>query len=180
MIIAKSDKCELITRKIEDFDWYWYWLNNGDWRNTDTPWEITLPTEKEEIKNAFERGINRENEGMKTRVWIAANNKKIGSLNSYGIKKEKNSIKIGIGIYESKYRGLGIAQSALKLWINYYFENFDISRIELDTYSFNIPMIKTAEKIGFKLEKIEKNIREWKNNKIDKYFYYIINDKLIL
>lgn len=173
MIIANSDKCKLIARKIDDFDWYWFWLNNGDWRNTDAPWEITLPTEKEEIKNAFIKAINKENEGMKTRVWIVSNKIKIGSLNSYGFNKEKKSVKIGIGIYEPEYRGLGIAQSALKLWIKYYFENYDILRIELDTYSFNIPMIKTAEKTGFKLDKIENNVREWNNNKVHKYFYYL-------
>jgi len=173
MVIAKSEKCSLVSRQLEDFDWFWYWLNNGDWRDTDAPWEITLPEEKENIKNAFIKGIIKENFGIKTRVWIVTNEMKIGSLNAYGFNKEKKSVKIGIGIYKPEYRGLRIAQSALNLWIKYYFENFDITRIELETYNFNIPMIKTAEKIGFILGKIQNNIREWNNNKIDKYYYYM-------
>ena len=53
----------------------------------------------------------------------------------------------------------------------------DLLRIELDTYDFNKPMLRTAEKIGLKLEKIEKNIREWNNNKIDKHRFYIKKDE---
>ncbi|PIQ23442.1 hypothetical protein COW36_09365 [bacterium (Candidatus Blackallbacteria) CG17_big_fil_post_rev_8_21_14_2_50_48_46] len=173
MIIANSDICKIVTRQKNDFEWYWYWLNNGDWRTTDAPWEITSPNEKEEIKTVFNKGIDNEITGLRTRVWIESNNLRIGSLNCYGLNIEKKSVKIGIGIYEPEYRGLGIAKTAIKLWVKYIFENFDILRIELETYDFNISMIKVAEKTGFKLEKIENNFIEWKDNKIDKYFFYI-------
>ncbi|UTC78165.1 GNAT family N-acetyltransferase [Treponema sp. OMZ 799] len=173
MVIASSEKCNLVSREKDDFEWYWYWLNNGDWRNTDAPWEITHPNEKEEIRELFLKSIDEERNGIKSRVWIESNNTRIGSLNAYGFKKETKSIKIGIGIYESQYRGLGIAQSALKLWMKYFFENLDITRLELETYDFNKPMIRVAEKIGLKLDKVEMNIREWNDLMVDKYYFSI-------
>lgn len=77
MVIASSEKCNLVSREKDDFEWYW--LNNGDWRNTDAPWEITLPSEKEEIRELFLKSIDDERNGIKSRVWVESNNTRIST-----------------------------------------------------------------------------------------------------
>lgn len=72
----------------------------------------------------------------------------------------------GIDIPEKKYRNKGYGFQAFSAAINYYKAN-GINEVYTQTWSGNIPMIKLAEKIGFKLVNVRKNIREHNGQKYD-------------
>ena len=156
-----GSKCVLKTRTVSDFEWFWFWQNNGEWRNFDAPWEYQNIGSKEKIFEKYIKRVGKENLGGFNRLWIAVNDKKIGSVSAYN-DINGNSIKIGIGIYDDKYQNKGIGTEALNLWMYYLFSK-KYHKLGLDTYTFNERMIKVAEGTGFKLEGTEREIRKWNN-----------------
>ncbi len=77
----------------------------------------------------------------------------------------------GIDICEDEYLGRGIGTQALGLWVDYLFENSDVHRIGLDTWSFNQRMMHVAEKVGFVYEGAQRELREWQGERIDAVHY---------
>lgn len=72
----------------------------------------------------------------------------------------------GIDIPERKYRGKGFGLQAFSAAIEYY-KAHGIDEVYTQTWSGNTPMIRLAEKIGFKLVDMKKDAREHNGKKYD-------------
>lgn len=72
----------------------------------------------------------------------------------------------GIDIPELKFRHKGYGEQAFSAAIEYY-KSIGISDVYTQTWGGNIPMIKLAEKMGFRLVNVRKNIREHNGQKFD-------------
>ncbi|SES83375.1 GNAT family N-acetyltransferase [Anaerobranca gottschalkii] len=67
----------------------------------------------------------------------------------------KNSwAEIGIFIGDKNYQSKGYGTDALHVLIKFIFEQLNINKIKLNTFSFNKRGIKAFEKVGFKVEGI--------------------------
>ena len=72
----------------------------------------------------------------------------------------------GIDIPEKKYRSKGLGFQAFSAAIEYY-KAHGIDEVYTQTWSGNTPMIRLAQKIGFKLVDVKKDAREHNGKKYD-------------
>ena len=72
----------------------------------------------------------------------------------------------GINIPELKYRNKGYGEQAFSAAIKYY-KSQGIDEVYTQTWSGNKPMIRLAEKLGFELISVRKNLREHNGKKYD-------------
>lgn len=118
------------------------------------------------------------NENPAVTFAIDCNDKLVGCI---GLIPQKDiyrlSAEIGYWIGEP-YWGLGIATHAVRLIVDYGFQNLNLVRIFTGVFDYNIASQKVLEKVGFKKEGIfEKSII--KNGQIfDEYRYGLINNKI--
>lgn len=83
---------------------------------------------------------------------IEVNEVIIGTVSYYWEHKPSNWLEVGIVIYDPKYWNGGFGTDALSLWIDYLFQELPLVRVGLTTWSGNKRMMKSAEKLGMKLE----------------------------
>ena len=178
-IISSFESVILRDAKESDIDSYMKWMNEGEWKEYDAPWEKGIRDRPdEEIKVRFMELYLSEREEPRRRVIIAdEEDKPIGWINRYHKDKHENTWLIGIDICEDAYLGKGFGTESLKLWIDYLFTNSNIDNIGLKTYSFNDRMMRVAEKLGLEKREIEQDFVEWKDMKLDRVFYSIDRDK---
>ena len=178
-IIVSSDSVILRDAKESDIESYVKWMNEGEWKEFDAPWEtgiMDLPDE--EIKVRFMELYLNKREEPRRRVIIAdKNGKPLGWMNRYFKDKYEDTWLVGIDICEDEFLNKGVGTECLRLWVGYLFRNSHIANIGLKTYSFNKRMVRVAEKLGLEKKGIEKDIVEWKGEKLDRIFYSIDREK---
>lgn len=128
----------------DDFDWQQYRIN-----------KLKLI---DELKNSTE---------LRSRLEICINDEQqthIGYISSYHINEaykiddDGKHLAIGMDICSPLYRRNGYGSSAYRLYIK-YLRDCGIHEIYTQTWSGNVPLIKMAEKLGFKECNRYKNIR---------------------
>jgi RimJ/RimL family protein N-acetyltransferase len=174
MILAKGDKVWLRSRTLDDIPLLLKW-NKADNQAKlfDAPWE------KKEADDEFiarmTKSIEKEKSGKIFQGMITdLKNVSIGTVNSYGDKGNSDHRYVGISIYEDALISKGFGMEALKLWIDYLFKTFNLHHIGLETWSFNKRMIRVAEKLGFRNEGCERELRKWDEEWLDKIHYGIL------
>ncbi len=174
-IIKSSETIILRDAQKSDIEDYVRWMEEGEWKEYDAPWEkrITdLPPE--EIKVRFINLYLSEREEPRRRVIIATKyNKPIGWMNRYFKERYEDTWLIGIDICDDDRLNRGLGTEALRLWIDYLFTHSQIKYIGLKTYSFNKRMMRVAEKLGMDKREIESDFVKWKCKKLDRIFYSI-------
>lgn len=81
---------------------------------------------------------------------------------------------IYIGIGEEKHRGCGYGKEALKLTMEFGFEELNLHRIYLTVLEYNEPAIKLYEKLGFKREGTYREFIHRDGKRYDMYLYGIL------
>ena len=77
----------------------------------------------------------------------------VGTVSRYWQDRKTRWLEVGIVIYDSNYWYGGYGSEALKIWTTKTFNDFsELEHVGLTTWSGNISMMKSAEKIGYKLE----------------------------
>lgn len=77
---------------------------------------------------------------------------KIGTIVYKSMNFQLRSAEIGICIGEKEYWGQGYGTDAIKRFLFYLFDQWNLNRIELDTWAGNERAIRTYEKCGFQIE----------------------------
>ncbi|MCI0709573.1 MAG: GNAT family N-acetyltransferase [Chloroflexi bacterium] len=72
----------------------------------------------------------------------------------YGYDARNRAASIGIGIAEPAYREKGYGTEAMRLMLDYGFNELNLNRVELTVSSFNPRAIHVYKKVGFKEEGI--------------------------
>ncbi|MFD1737236.1 GNAT family N-acetyltransferase [Bacillus salitolerans] len=83
---------------------------------------------------------------------IEVDGKVIGTVNWYWESKETNWLSNGIVIFDSTYWSGGYGTEAFQLWTDYIFENMDVVRVGISTWSGNDRMMALARKTGMIIE----------------------------
>ena len=78
----------------------------------------------------------------------------IGMINHNKIDMDNRNTTIDVLIGEKKYWNKGFGTDALRTFVKYLFEKFELNRIWLGTYAFNDRAVKAYRKAGFKQEGI--------------------------
>jgi len=168
---------------LSDIDRYVYWQTHGEWREYDAPWEgyrDTLPPENEKnIRSYFLELIESEKPSPRIGCMIVHkdDDRLIGSVTRYGDKRFSDVFYLGINICEDEYLNNGLGTEALKLWINYLFENSSVHKIECHTWSLNPRMMHVNEKLQFKLEGRERELIQWQGEWQDRMRYGMLRQE---
>jgi RimJ/RimL family protein N-acetyltransferase len=173
-IIARSTVVILRDRVVDDTEVFIRWQTSGEWLKYDAPWERLVDSELElqGMAEKFLDSCKKQLEIPRKRAMIALpDGTPIGWVNRYSHKGAEDAWLIGIDICEDKYLNRGFGSEALALWLDHLFSNSQYHRLGLETWSFNNRMIKVAERAGFVLEGLQRQVRKWQGEWINLYNY---------
>ena len=101
----------------------------------------------------------------------------VGTVSCYWECEDTRWLEAGVVIYNSDYWGKGIAALALPLWITYLFENKQIERVGLTTWSGNPRMMSLALKLGFQQEARLRKVRYYQGEYYDSLKYGVLRSE---
>lgn len=76
----------------------------------------------------------------------------IGGCGINAIDWKNSTATVGIFIGKDRFLSKGYGTDAMKVLVNFIFDEMNINKIKLEVYSFNLRAIKCYEKLGFKEE----------------------------
>jgi RimJ/RimL family protein N-acetyltransferase len=144
-------------------------------------YDFTNKTEQLNIGQSIEKAdewfeqIKKEQGNTHIRLGIFLNNGKIiGDIALQDIDKKNRSCSIGLGLSKLEYRNKGYGKEAVRLILEYGFNNYGLERITANTLETNIPAQRSLEKLGFKLEGKERKAIYFAGEKYDRYVYGLL------
>ena len=122
--------------------------------------------------------IKKEQGNSHIRLGIFLNNGTIiGDIALQDIDTKNRSCSIGMGLSKLEYRNKGYGKEAVKLILEYGFDNYGLERVSSNTLEINIPAQKSLEKMGFKLEGKERKAVYFGGKKYDRYIYGLLAEE---
>jgi RimJ/RimL family protein N-acetyltransferase len=103
----------------------------------------------------------------------------IGFVVLFNFKWGNQSAEMAIGIGDTSYRGKGYGQDALKLILNYGFNELNLHRISLTVMDYNTPAIKAYERAGFVLEGKHRQAVQRQGKRYDLLLYGMLQDEFL-
>ncbi|SHI20948.1 GNAT family N-acetyltransferase [Sporanaerobacter acetigenes] len=120
---------------------------------TNVPFPMTLWEEEEWVKSqksSQDGSYNFAIEDIETKKYI-------GGCGIQEVNWLSRVATVGIMIGDKEYWGKGYGTDAMKVLMNFIFNNMNIRKIRLSTFSFNMRARKSYEKCGFEVEGILKD-----------------------
>lgn len=157
---------------VEDYvRWFTKETEWGDW---DAPWEGYFELDEENERKGWTEYFHSVKElsedVIRWKFEVEIDGVHVGWVSSYDdlewMENEAKIPAIGIDIPEEKYRRNGIGTKALKGFIDYLSKQ-GYKMIYTQTWSGNYPMIRVAEKLGFKEVARKKDYRDVSGKKYD-------------
>ncbi|WP_078382237.1 GNAT family N-acetyltransferase [Sutcliffiella halmapala] len=153
MFVIQGNKLQLKALEKEDLSILWeliYGEEEPEYKKWDAPY---FPLERiafSEYETSMSKLI--EN-GFDSQRLIVVEGKIIGTVTYYWEHQPSNWMEVGIIIYLPEYWSGGYGTEAIKLWVDYLFENYpNIPRIGYTTWSGNRRMIQVGKKLGMQEE----------------------------
>ena len=139
-----GNRLYLSPMSVEDAAIYVKWLNDPTVsENIGMDTKITtLESEKEWLKE----NQNKYNFA----IVLKESDKLIGNISLIEVDLVHRNAVLGIFIGDDSNRGKGYGREAIKLLLEYGFNNLNLNNIMLSVYSFNKRAIKVYESLGFK------------------------------
>ena len=97
----------------------------------------------------------------------------VGTVSRYWQDRKTRWLEVGIVIYDSNYWYSGYGSKALKTFNDFS----ELEHVGLTTWSGNISMMKSAEKIGYKLEGRIRKVRYHMNEYFDSIKYGVLREE---
>lgn len=101
-------------------------------------------------------------------IFFKENKKHIGNIKLEPIDFDNKKATLGILIGEKEYWGKGIGTEAVKLLVDWTFDNLRLEEVNLGVISENKAAIKVYTKAGFHIDRIEKRSIKHKGELHDK------------
>jgi len=142
-------------------------------RNADM---LKYPTSNEKIKGIITQCQERNSE---YKYWFVIENKEgnpVGDLDINEYDYRNGYFKYGISIL-SRFRKLGYAREAIRMVINYYFNEIRFNKVNVEINSFNDASIRLHESMGFKKEGQIRSVLYVGGNYYDKMIYGMLRDE---
>lgn len=105
--------------------------------------------------------------------------KPIGFLTLGEIDRENHKAELGMFIGEKEYWGQGYGTDCLRTMLNYLFCELDFNRIGLEVFEYNDRAKNAYQKIGFRVEGIQRQGLYRNEKYYDIYFMGILKDDFI-
>ncbi|KFN01559.1 N-acetyltransferase [Bacillus clarus] len=150
--MLKGKKVQLRTIEEGDIKPLWalvFQEENPEWKKWDAPY---FPFSIQEYSVYKENLQLRLKEEPLSQFIVENEGEIIGTVGFYWEYKPTRWLEMGIVIYNPTYWNGGYGTEALRLYRDFLFENMEIGRVGLTTWSGNERMMKVAGKIGMRLE----------------------------
>ncbi|WP_074599141.1 GNAT family N-acetyltransferase [Sediminibacillus halophilus] len=154
MVQITGDKVILKEPDQQAIDELYYWKYE-EAEQAAKKWNGPYIPEERVSKQEYDVSWRREEPiapGVPASLIIYVENQLIGYVGAYWVDKNTNWLETGIVIYDKDYWNGGYGTEAYKRWIDFLFQQTDLHRLGMSTWSGNVRMIKVAEKIGMKEE----------------------------
>lgn len=112
---------------------------------------IPFPITFEEEEKWVMSNVSSKNE-YSFAIETLEDNKYIGGCGINALDWKNSIATVGIFIGDKNYWSMGYGTDAMKVLINFIFNEMNINKIKLNVYSFNKRAVKSYEKCGFKIE----------------------------
>lgn len=165
---------DMLESDIENYvKWFTVSDDNIDWDKYDAPWE-TVETDEANERRSWQEYFDRLKtlpEGYtRWKFEIEADGEHIGWVSSYTdldyLENPEEIRAIGIDIPERRHRKKGYGEQAMRMFMDYLKEQ-GAKSLYTQTWSGNTPMIRLAEKLGFKEYARVEGLREVDCEKYD-------------
>lgn len=103
----------------------------------------------------------------------------IGFVVLFNLKWSNQTAEMAIGIGDKSHRGKGYGQDAIKLILNYGFNELNLHRISLTVMDYNTSAIKAYERAGFVKEGIHRQAIQRYGKRYDLLLYGILRDEFL-
>jgi len=175
----EGEKVSLRDARPSDTEKYVRWMQEGEWRKFDAPWE-EKELRNDEIEKKFEKLFLGDKTEPRERAIIRLSGEQpIGWVNRYSEEDSEAGFLLGIDICEDEHLNKGVGTEALSLWIDHLFENSEVDRLGLNTYSFNERMMSVAEKLGFVKKDVDEEAVHWRGKNIDRIRYVLSREEWV-
>ena len=150
--IWQGKKVKLRAVESSDFENYFY---NGEHIDSDAQRSgdrTKAPYSRELVKERVE-SLAKEYPGSEDNFLMIEDmeGNAVGNINTHSCSRVDGTFEYGLGIRE-KFRGNGFAFEAIKLVLNFYFNELAYQKVNVKVYSYNEGSIKLHEKLAFVLE----------------------------
>ena len=148
----------LILRSATESDLKIVWqgvYQTPDWREFDAPYFA----QQDESVDVFERGMFSRFVAGRDALLIELDGRVVSSVTSYWENQKTRWLEVGITLYSSGTWGKSIGRRALKLWIDHLFQQHELERVGLSTWSGNPRMIACAKSLGLQVEGCLRKVR---------------------
>lgn len=156
---------------VEDAPIYVKWLNDKTVSEN-----IGLDTKITTLEGEREWLRKNQNE-YNFAIVLKKNDELIGNISFDEVDLIHRNACLGIFIGDEKHRGKGYGKEAIKLLLEYGFNNLNLNNIMLNVYSFNKRAIKVYESLGFKKFGIRHKSHYFKGQFYDEIQMEILKDE---
>jgi RimJ/RimL family protein N-acetyltransferase len=156
----------------EDKDYLYSWFNDSEFLKF-YDYYPPVPQSKEEVDKNMKYYENNERSFIFA-IRLKESNQIIGVAGYDDVISENKVATLFIGIGRNDLRGKGYGKEALKLLLDYGFNNKDFHRIQLNVLSFNERAIALYEKAGFVKEGTYREFVLRDNKRYDLYLYGLL------
>lgn len=121
--------------------------------------DAPLPANEAGLKEWLEKMRKKTNDYKGFNLAIETKDGKfIGTCGVHHMDRKNKVAMVGIGIGDKEYLGKGYGTDAMKLMLEFLFEEYNVNKVKLGVFAFNERAIKSYQKCGFKTEAILREI----------------------
>ncbi|WP_368031588.1 GNAT family N-acetyltransferase [Bacillus licheniformis] len=177
MASINGEKVKLRTITMDDLPGLWrmiYGTKNPEWKKWDAPY---FPLQPDPFQYFVDSLVPALKEKPPRYLAIEIGGELKGTVSYYWESRPTRWLECGIGIYDPRFWNGGYGTEAVELWIGFLFENVDVPRIGMTTWSGNRRMMRCAEKAGFKMEGRIRKVRYYDGVYYDSIRYGILREE---
>lgn len=175
--LLKNDHLRLTALRKEDFAYIQQW-------ETDLAYQRYIDTRPAvpSTLQALERTLQDILEGkaqdtVALMIRLPEHDKPIGFIALEGIQWHHGTGWLAIGIGERQYRGKGYGKEAIRLMLDFAFNEMNLYRIGLTVFEYNTNAIGLYEKLGFVKEGTARHFMQRDGRRWDMYYYSLLRDE---
>ena len=128
---------------------------------------------KREVKKEdvirFCKRVEDTEDGYYFGIEVKSSGKYIGELAFIDMEKDNDYSSFRFGIYNEKNRNAGFGTEALKLSVQFAFEDLNLHRLDLTVFEQNPKAIHMYEKLGFQLEGTYREVLKFNEKRYNGY-----------
>ena len=155
-MIIKGKRVVLRDDRESDPEDYFRWFNLEEWQYYDRPDQPFQPISREQFDERAQKNRESFEKHKQQKDWPSpgyhldtVDGQHLGWVSIYNWDPTEKSTFIGIGIPEEEHWGKGYGTEAVRLFLHFLFDSFDLNTIRVATWTGNQGMVRCAQKAGF-------------------------------